>query len=162
MLAAQTTTMGARPAFMGMRVTSINVQRSQGQGRVSMRIRAEDEAENKKQSAAKVSPAALRYVTCFTAEGRPCGRHEKWRVSRRFRGRIRAGHSTLWISSVLATTATATATATATVVWRCDDAVGRSVGRRSGTRDFARSLARSSFTRAQDGVCLAGGHPGRG
>lgn len=67
MLAAQTTTMGARPAFMGMRVTSINVQRSQGQGRVSMRIRAEDEAE--KQSAAKASPAALRYVACFTAEG---------------------------------------------------------------------------------------------
>jgi len=63
MLAAQTTTMGARPAFMGMRVTSINVQRSQGQGRVSMRIRAEDEAE--KQSAAKASPAALRYVACF-------------------------------------------------------------------------------------------------
>ncbi len=158
MLAAQTTTMGARPAFMGMRVTSINVQRSQGQGRVSMRIRAEDEAENKKQSAAKASPAALRYVTCFTAEGRPCGRHEKWRVSRRFRGRIRAGHSTLWISSVLATTATATAT----VVWRrsCGVAMMRSAGRSVGYTGF-RSLTGSLLVHTRAGRSLPRRRPSR-
>lgn len=54
MLAAQT--ISARPAFLGMRVANTNnVQR---QGRMAMRIRAEGE---EKQSAAKASPAALRY-----------------------------------------------------------------------------------------------------
>jgi ribosomal protein L29 len=55
MLATQT--VSVRPPFLGMRVSNTtNVQR---QGRVGMRIRAEEGAD--KQSAAKASPAALRY-----------------------------------------------------------------------------------------------------
>ncbi len=59
-------TVRPRPTFLGMRTSNTNVR----QGRTAMRIRAEEGAE--KQTATKVSPAALRYE-CAAAMTRAAG-----------------------------------------------------------------------------------------
>jgi hypothetical protein len=74
-----TKTVSPRPAFLGMRASNTNVR----QGRMAMRIRAEEGAE--KQAATKASPATLRYGLFAT-------RADK---ARSMRGRERVGEELL-------------------------------------------------------------------